>query len=60
MHGECHQTHAAVGVEVLDRLHEPDVAFLNQIGMRQTVAQKAAGNRNDKPQMRQDKLLRSH
>src|SRR3990172_566608 len=34
---ERHQAHAAVRIKALDRLHEADIAFLDQIGMRKPV-----------------------
>jgi len=55
---EGHQTHAPVGVEALDRLHEADIAFLDQVGMGQTVAQVATGDRNHQPQVGHDQLAR--
>ena len=32
--GKSHQTHAAIGIEVFDRFHESDIAFLDQVGVR--------------------------
>ncbi len=56
--GERHQTHAALGVKTTHCLHKPDIAFLNQIRLRQAVAQVAATDRDDQPQVRQHKLPR--
>ena len=33
------QAHPLVGIEAFDRLHQPDVALLNEVGMWQPVAQ---------------------
>ena len=45
------QAHAALRVESLDRFHEPDIAFLYQIGLLQAVAHVTAGDRYDHSQM---------
>ena len=37
--GIAHQAHALLGVKALDRLHQAHIAFLNQIGMGQAIAQ---------------------
>ena len=50
------RTHTVRRVEALDRLHQTDIAFLDQIGVRQTVAKVAAGDRNHQAQMRKNKL----
>ena len=57
VHGKSHQSHALVRVVMPDGFHEPDVAFLDQIAMGKTVAQIAARDRNDQPQMRNDERL---
>ena len=36
--GKRHQAHAPLGVETAHRLHQPDIAFLNKIGLRQTIS----------------------
>ena len=35
VHGERHQAHALIRVESLDGLHQTNIAFLNQVGVRQ-------------------------
>jgi hypothetical protein len=35
---ERHEAHAALGVEAAHGLHEADVAFLDEVGLRQAVA----------------------
>ena len=54
----AHQAHALVRVEALDGLHQADVAFLDQVGMRQAVAEVAARDRDHQPQMRDHELAR--
>ena len=44
VHGITHQAHTLVGVEALDCLHQTDVAFLDQITVRQAIAQILSGN----------------
>ena len=56
VHRERHQAHAALGVEALDRLHQADVAFLDQVGLRQAVAHVTARDRDHHPQVRQHQL----
>jgi hypothetical protein len=56
VHGKGHQTHAALRIEALDRLHQPDIAFLNQVGLRQSIARVAARGRHHDPQMGHDQL----
>ena len=58
MHGERHQTHPDIRVEALDRFHQADIAFLHEIAHWQSVAQIAAGNMHDKPQVREHQLPR--
>ena len=58
VHGKRHQAHAAIRVVAFDRLHQADIAFLNQIGVRQTITQVTASNGYNQTQMRQDKLPR--
>ena len=45
-------------LKTFDRLHQPDIALLYQIGLIQSVAVIAARNRNDHAQMRQNQLFR--
>jgi hypothetical protein len=47
-----HQSNATLGVEALDRFHEPDVAFLDEVGMRQTVTQILARDGHHQTQVR--------
>ena len=56
VHGKRHQTHTVRRVEALDRLHQTNIAFLDQIGVRKTVAKVAAGYRNDKAQVGKNQL----
>ncbi|MNR06465.1 hypothetical protein D3C85_1225370 [compost metagenome] len=51
VHGERHQTHTHFRVEALDRLHQADVAFLDQVSLSQTVAGIATGDMYDKTQV---------
>ena len=39
VHRVAHQANTLIRVESLDGLHQPDIAFLDQIAVRQTVAQ---------------------
>ena len=59
VHGKRHQPHATIGIEALDGLHQPDVAFLDEVGMSQAIAHVLAGNRDNQPQMRQHQLAGS-
>src|SRR5690606_27916757 len=56
VHGEGHQAHTHFRVEALDRLHQADVAFLDQVGLGQAVAGIAAGDMNYETQVRHDQL----
>ena len=58
MHGKGHEPHTAVGIKVFDRLHEPDIAFLNEVGVRQPIAQIPARNGNHKAQVAYNERLR--
>ena len=49
--GKRHQPYRTVRVEALDGLHQANVAFLDQVGMRQAIAQILAGHRHHQPQM---------
>jgi len=44
--------HPLLRVEALDGLHQPHVAFLDQVGVRQAVAQVLARHRHHQPQVR--------
>ncbi|MNR46862.1 hypothetical protein D3C85_1658870 [compost metagenome] len=59
MHGEGDQSHPDTRVEALDRLHQADVALLDQIGLGQAIAGVALGHVNDKTQVRHDQLTGS-
>ena len=39
VHGVAHQAHALVGIEALHGFHQADVAFLNEVGVGQAIAQ---------------------
>ena len=58
VHCKRHQTHAMRRIKTFDCFHQADIAFLNQIGMRQAVAQITAGNRNHQAQVRKHQLTR--
>jgi hypothetical protein len=47
-----------VRVETLHGLHQADVAFLDQVGVRQAVAEVAARNRHHQAQVREHEFLR--
>jgi len=49
--GEGHQTHPPIRIKALDRLHQADIAFLDQVRMGQAVTQVAPGDGNDQAQM---------
>ena len=58
VHGEGHQSHADLGVEALDRLHQADVAFLDEVAHRQAIAAVATRDMHDEAQVRQHELAR--
>ncbi|CFP68372.1 Uncharacterised protein [Bordetella pertussis] len=58
VHGERHQPHPALGVEALDGLHQADIAFLDQVGVRQAVTQVLARHRHHQTQVRHDQFAR--
>ena len=58
VHGEGNQAHADVRVEALHGLHQADVAFLDQVADRQTIAAVAARDVHDEAQVRQHQLTR--
>jgi len=47
------QTHALIRVEALDGLHQAHVAFLDQVALRQAIAQVLARHRHHQAQVRQ-------
>ena len=51
---ERDQTNALVRVETLDRLHQPDVAFLDQVGLGQSITGVASRDMHDETQVRHD------
>jgi hypothetical protein len=53
------EAHVALGIEALHRLHQADRAFLDQVGVRQAVAEIAARDRHHQPQVRDTELARS-
>ena len=55
---ERHEAHAALRVEAADGLHEAHVAFLDEVGLRQAVAQVIARHGDHQPQVRQHELAR--
>ena len=56
VHRIAHQTHVLVRVKALDRLHETNVAFLNQIAVRQSITEVLARHRHHQPQVREHQL----
>ena len=53
---ERHQPHAAARVEAAHRLHQADVAFLDQVRLRQAVAQVLPADGDDQAQVRHHEL----
>ncbi|MNE63318.1 hypothetical protein D3C80_1586620 [compost metagenome] len=51
VHRKGHQTHTHFRVETLDRFHQANVAFLDQVSLGQAVAGIAAGNMYNKTQV---------
>ena len=58
MDGERDQAYALVWIKALYRLHQPDVAFLYKVGMGKSIAEIAAGDRDDQTKMRENQLAR--
>ncbi|CNT83025.1 Uncharacterised protein [Salmonella enterica subsp. enterica serovar Bovismorbificans] len=54
VYGEGNQAHAYFRVETAYGFHQADVAFLDQIRLRQTIARIVTSNMNNKAQVRQD------
>jgi hypothetical protein len=50
---------AALGIEAADGLHQPDIAFLDQVRLRQPVAHVLPADGDHEPQMGKDELLGS-
>ena len=59
VHRVAHQTHALIGVKALDRLHEADVAFLDQVAVGQAVTQVLAGDGHHQAQVGHHQLTGS-
>src|SRR5205814_9544946 len=55
---ERYEPHPAFRVEALDRFHQTDVAFLDQVSLRQSVTHVAAGDGDHQAQVRQHQLAR--
>ena len=51
MHGEGHQAYAHFRVEPLDRLHQPHIALLDEVRLRQPVALVGPGQMHDKTEV---------
>ncbi len=58
-HGVGRKPEALVGIEALHRLHQPDIAFGDDLADRQPIAAIAHGDARHEPQMRGDELVRS-
>ncbi len=58
VYGEGNQTHAHFRVETTHGFHQANVAFLNQIRLRQAIARVITSNMNNKAQVRQDQPFR--
>jgi hypothetical protein len=58
VHGVRHQPHTLVRVETFHGFHQADIAFLDQIGVREPVAEIATCDRHDQAQVRQHHFLR--
>ncbi len=58
VHGEGHQAHADLRIEALHRLHQADVAFLNQVALRQAITAVRACHVHYKAQVAQNELPR--
>ena len=51
VHRKRHQTHTHFRVEAFDRLHQADVAFLDQVSLSQAIARITTGNVYNKTQV---------
>ncbi len=58
-HGIGREAEAAIGLELLDALHQADIAFGDEIRHRQAVTAVAHGDFRHQPQVRGDELRRS-
>jgi len=55
---ERYEPYPAFRVEALDRLHQADVAFLDQVSLRQSVTHVAAGDGDHQAKVRKHQLAR--
>jgi hypothetical protein len=53
---ERHQTHSSIRVKPPDRLHQADIALLDQVGVGKPVTHVASRDGNHQPQVRQHQL----
>jgi hypothetical protein len=56
-HGVGGETKTLLGLEPLDRLHQADIAFRDDLGDRQAVAAIAHGDLGHEPEMAGDKVM---
>jgi hypothetical protein len=52
-----HKAHSALGVELADRQHDPQVAFLDELPERDAIPAVLEGRRDRVPQVRLDQLV---
>ena len=57
-HGVGREPEALVGLEALDRLHQPHIALRDHLGNGQAIAAIAHGDLGHEPQVGRDELLR--
>ena len=58
VHGKRHQTNTAPGIKAFDRFHQANIAFLNQVSVRQSIAQITASDGNHQTKMGKYQLTR--
>ena len=58
VHRERHQPHAALRIETFYRLHQADIALLDQVGLRQAVADVIASDRDHQSQVGEHQMAR--
>ena len=58
MHCKGDKPNAARRIETLDRLHQADIAFLNEVAVRKPVSEISTSDRHDQAQMREDQAAR--
>ncbi|MPN07587.1 hypothetical protein SDC9_154858 [bioreactor metagenome] len=51
VHGVADQTHALIGIEAFDSLHQAHIALLNQVAVRQAIAQVLARDGDNQTQV---------